>query len=174
MKNVCAWCNQELPSTGDPDTSAISHGICPDCMDNIPFQMGVTIDHYLKSLKVPVLLMTEQATVAYANGTAQDLLGANQSELAGKAAGLAFECNLARLPEGCGNTIHCSGCTLRKAILDTFATGKDNVGVEATLRTGRRDVHYRISTHRVGEYVTLQIENIAASPAPAEDDRQQE
>lgn len=168
MKNVCAWCNRELPSSGNPDSSAISHGICPDCMDNIPFQMGVTIDHYLKSLQVPVLLMTEQATVAYANGTARELLGADESELVNKTAGLAFECNLARRPEGCGNVIHCSGCTLRKAIMDTFATGEDHVGVDATLRKDRHDVHYRISTHRVGEYVALQIDEVADSPAPTD------
>jgi len=159
MKKLCAWCNRELPSSHESQSSVVSHGICVDCNDNIHFQLGVTVDQYLESQKVPVLLLTAEENVAFANKMARECVGAAPAGLVGKAAGVVFECNFARLPEGCGNTIHCSGCTIRRTVADTFTTGKSHAGVDAVLRKQESYASYRISTQRVGDFVALRIED---------------
>ena len=163
----CGWCAKRLDDLSDSVLEAdesqypVSHGICPDCQDNFEFQMGVDLHRFLDSLKVPVVVVNQTGAIQTANETMRSILGKNLSEIEGYQGGNVFECAHARLPEGCGNTIHCSGCTIRRAVMRTFASGVSETRTPATLIRSNDGSPNRfellISTEKVGNKVLLQI-----------------
>lgn len=148
-----------------PDTE-ISHGICEKCLENIEFQKGVSLQNYLDSFSLPVMIMgiyadTYLITKAV-NKAACQVLEKEPEEMVQHLGGNVFECAHARLPEGCGRTIHCSGCTIRRAVLHTFNTGEPQSMLPATLK---RSVHGQaatinlyITTVKTGGMVILRID----------------
>jgi hypothetical protein len=165
MKRVCAWCQTELGASGvGSDDGPITHGICPSCAQNLFFQMGVELHKYLDSLPVPILVVDQEGTIRTANDKTQRMLGKDLVAIEGRKGGVVFECCFARLPEGCGNTVHCSACTIRKAVMGTFGTGKSNARVPAYLNQedseGRREISLLISTEKVGDVVLLAIDEV--------------
>ena len=81
----------------------------------------------------------------------------------GQLLGDVIECVNAQTPEGCGRTIHCSGCTIRRMVTATHQDGRPRQSVEAdqlVMRAGSVvPVRYSISTQKVGNAVLLIIEN---------------
>jgi PAS domain-containing protein len=166
MKRVCAWCTKEMGTvegSSHPDTET-SHGICESCVDNFTFQQGVPFQRYLDSIPVPVLAVDRNVVVKAVNRKACDVFGKDRREMVQHLGGNVFECAYARLPEGCGRTIHCSGCVIRKSIIRTFETGEPHVGVPATLRRGDADhpsaVVLFITTVKSGDVVMLRVDRI--------------
>ena len=166
MKRVCAWCTKEMgvvESSSRPDAE-ISHGICESCVDNFSFQQGVPFQQYLDSIPVPVMTVDRFVVVKAVNRKACDVLGKDPREIVQHLGGNVFECAHARLPEGCGGTIHCSGCVIRKSVTRTFETGEPRVSVPATLRRGDADhpsaVVLHITTVRSGDVVMLRVDRI--------------
>jgi hypothetical protein len=96
------------------------------------------------------------------NEEALRFTGADPDEIGGKLLGDVFECANATLPGGCGRTVHCSGCAIRKAVEQTWETGTPQVRVPATLQardaTALPVVALEISTEKVGEQVLLRID----------------
>ena len=97
---------------------------------------------------------------------------ARNEPLRGLRAGDVFECANARLPGGCGRTIHCSGCTLRRTVTDTFTTGRSHVRVPAYLRRRRDEdagaVSLLITTEKVGGVVLLRVDHVGPDgPVPS-------
>jgi hypothetical protein len=132
MKKVCAWCRKEL---GRVDSQAgsenvITHGICGNCKDNLLFQMGVELGVFLDSLKLPVVVVNCGGTIVTGNDQARTLLRKGLSEIEGYKGGEVFECAYARLPDGCGNTMHCSGCTIRRTVMETYSTGRSFLRID--------------------------------------------
>lgn len=151
-----------------PDTE-ISHGICDGCSDNFAFQMGVPLQQYLDSLPLPVLAVDRSVVVKASNAKACAALGKGPQEVIERLGGTVFECSHARLPEGCGGTIHCSGCAIRRSVERTYVTGEAQIRVPAVLkrqgREGLSEVALIITTVRSGEVVLLQVEEMKASAA---------
>lgn len=168
MKRVCAWCNEELgridSQTASEDT--ITHGICGNCNDNILFQTGVELEVFLDSLKQPVVVVDRDGNVVTGNEQSRTLLRKELPEIEGCRGGEVFECAYARLPEGCGNTIHCSGCTIRKTVMETHGTGRGFLRVPATLNRNTpqdpEEIKLLISTERIADLVLLRIDKIEA------------
>jgi hypothetical protein len=176
MKKVCAWCNKELDSNHlqkNPETG-ITHGICGSCKGNIFFQMGVELGIYLDSLKPPIVVVDQEGTVVTGNDKTRMLLRKELPEIEGYKGGDVFECAYARLPEGCGNTIHCSGCTIRRTVMETHETGKSSLRVPATLRRGTPEdttnIKLLISTEKAGDMVLLRIDEMEVEDAQTEPD----
>ena len=165
MKRICAWCGAEIgPSeTARPD-DAITHGICDDCIDNISFQDGVALREYLDALAAPIVMVDSQGVVRAANKAASTMFGKPPDEIEGYRGGDVFECEYARLPEGCGGTVHCGGCTIRKTVTETLATGRSFSRVPATVRRHTpeepQDIRFLISTEKAGEAVLLRIDQV--------------
>lgn len=165
MKKVCAWCNRDM-ETGwecDPsDDEIVSHGICHDCADNVEFQLGVSIKKFLNSFHVPVIMVDSDGRAITANGEALELVKKELFAIKHALLGNIFECAYSRLPGGCGKSTHCSGCTIRNAVKNTFTTGRSNVNLPATVaykRDGSGDgVSLVISTEKVLNYVLLRVE----------------
>lgn len=171
MKQVCAWCTQEL---GRIESHAdrrdeITHGICENCKDNALFQMGVDLGVYLDSLEQPIVMVNQEGVVVTGNHEARELLGKKLQEIEGCRGGEVFECAYSRLPEGCGKTVHCSGCTIRKAVMKTFETGRSFHRVPATLNqndpNAPEQINLLISTERLADTVLLRIDYMEAKKA---------
>jgi transcriptional regulator with PAS, ATPase and Fis domain len=171
MKVVCAWCRKELQQIDSlgAEQNTITHGICEDCRDNLLFQLGVELQKFLDSLAVPIVVVDRQGTIVTGNGEARTLLRKPLSAMNGYKGGEVFECAYARLPEGCGNTTHCSGCTIRRNVMHTFETGKSSLKVPATLDKdaldGPEKMDLLISTERLTDLVLLRIDRIEAQQA---------
>ncbi len=169
MKRVCAWCNREIGNVEHADQAdiRISHGICERCQDNMIFQEGVSIQTYIDSIAVPVMVMTVyhgRAVVEAVNKEAMAALHKQAKEMVRHLAGNVFECPYARLPEGCGGTIHCSACAIRRTVIKTFETGEPQSLVPALLRQDQpgkpSEVVMTITTVRVEGVVMVRIDQM--------------
>ena len=163
MKRICAWCKKELeggPLSSKKDTP-ISHGMCPECAFHIRASMGMPLQEFLNGLNAPVVLVNGDGRVISANNDAQSLLGKSIERINGFKGGEVFECEYSYLPEGCGNTVHCAGCTIRNMVMDTMKTKKSHVRESAYLnhKTNGR-IEFLISTEKVDEFAFLRIDEI--------------
>ena len=171
MKRVCAWCRKELGRAHSQADSAnvITHGICGNCKDNMLFQMGVELTVFLDSLKLPIVVVNRGGTIVTGNTQARTLLEKGLPEIEGFKGGEVFECAYARLPEGCGNTTHCSGCTIRRTVMETYGTGRSFLRVPATLNRNTpqdpKKIKLLISTERLDDLVLLRIDEMEAKDA---------
>ena len=119
---------------------------------------------FLDSLNAPVVIVTETGDIKTANKQAQELLQKKLSDIEGFMGGKVFECAYSKLPEGCGNTIHCSGCTIRNTVMDTFQSGISHKKKPAYLNVGDPEkpqkIDLLISTEKAGAVVFLRIDEL--------------
>ena len=144
--------------------TVITHGICEKCASKIFGKLGLDLNAFLDSMGVPVVVVDATVRVKAANRQARAFLQKEFSDIGEYMGGDAFECVHSKLPEGCGNTIHCSGCAIRKAVTDTFQTGKSHLKVPAILNremaSDCRKVALLISTEKVADVVVLRIDEV--------------
>lgn len=162
MRRQCAWCKKIMDDAAADamESREITHGICDECLTNWDFQQGVNVYRFLDSLNTPLFVRGEDDNVQFVNRAAATLLGLDRSELTPKKPGLVFECQYARLPEGCGNTIHCSGCAMRLAIKQTATTGQGVVRQPAKLKLEDREAGLLITTEKVGDLILMRIDEM--------------
>ncbi len=170
MKNKCAWCNIEIGSPkgiswNDNEENEISHGICDNCTDNLLFQSGVDLQSYIDSLNIPVVTVNTDGIIDITNLTASKYFKKEKSKIEGYKGGDVFECAHSRLPEGCGNTVHCNGCTIRNTVMKTHKTGKSYFKIPAIQKRykdagGTEEIRYLITTFKYRNYVLLKIEDV--------------
>ena len=163
----CPWCNNEFPSeqAGPQTESRVTRGICPACREHFAFQMGVPLQTYLDSLPVPIFVVDDDMAVQAANRAGYTLLQKGPEQILKRLGGIVFECAYARLPEGCGRTVHCTGCAIRRSVAHTYETGESLMNVPAMLHCGTerdpQDVTLRISTEMMGNVVLLRLDSSA-------------
>jgi hypothetical protein len=165
VTRICAWCKKELgESSSSEEQQVITHGICDECALNLRAQMGIPLQEYLDGLKAPVLLVDSDVKVLTANAAVRGLIGKELDYIEGFKGGDVFECAFARLPGGCGKTVHCSGCAIRRTVMDTFRTGESHVRTPAYLNqqvlSETRCLDLSITTEKVGDVVLLRIDRI--------------
>lgn len=129
--------------------------------------MGVPLQSYLDSLPVPIFVVDGNAVVQAANRNGYALVRKEPGQVLQRLGGVVFECAYARLPEGCGRTVHCTGCALRRSIAHTYETGESLHDVPALMHCGEEgrenNLAFRISTERLGDVVMLRIDRTAAT-----------
>lgn len=166
MRQVCAWCGKEMGTyaTDTESRKTITHGICDTCAYHIIAQAGMPLQEYLDGLHAPVLVVNGDGIVETANAQARDILQKEPSQIEGQAGGDVFECAYARLPEGCGNTIHCAGCTIRRTVMHTHQTGESHTREPAVLNwesaNETQQIPFLISTEKVGDVVLLRVDRV--------------
>lgn len=166
MQRICGWCGKDLGEikTGPDSEYLISHGICDECAFHLVAEVGMPLREYLDHLDAPVLVVDGDAVVKTANKAAQDLLQKDLFQIEGYLGGKVFECVHSAEPEGCGQTIHCSGCTIRITVMETLNTGKNHLRVPASLdcktKVGVCGIHYLISTEKLGNVVLLRVDEV--------------
>ncbi len=154
MKRICAWCKKDLSKPDEELDGRVSHGICPDCENNLDFQVGVPMQVYLNALKLPVIVVTEDVKTMFANAAALAIIGKSIDDIYGEYGGDVFECAYSRQPGGCGRTVHCSGCAIRNTVNETVRTGKPMVNVPASLHCANKN-----QTHEVEMLITTEMTN---------------
>ena len=165
MSLVCPWCGTAIERLGysqtfEPETS---HGICPVCSEShVSQERGASLQQHLDSIPIPVLLINDGNSVVTMNAKACDVLGRKTAESQTQLFGKVFDCVHSGSAEGCGRTIHCSGCAIRRSVTLTFNTGESQVLVPATLSIASPDLISEaitaITTVKIGGLVLLHME----------------
>jgi len=160
---TCAMCHRGMP--GDAVASRpVTGGICEECTEHLGAQGGVPLLDFLDTLGMPVLVSDSDVVVTRANKTLLSLLNKDLPQVSGHRGGEVFECAHSHLPGGCGKTIHCSGCAIRRSVTETFVTGKSFRNVEAYLDcdliSSLPRLRLLISTEKVLGVVLLQIDHV--------------
>lgn len=166
MKKVCAWCTKELEAMQDLSNrdlnSKISHGICYECANKMYKDIGVKLGRFLERIMAPVVILSGTGKIKTANKLAQEFLNKGLTDIEGNDGGVVFECAYSKLPEGCGKTIHCSGCTIRNTVMNTFNSGKSHINVPAYLNIGNTEnpqkIELLISTEKANDVVLLRVD----------------
>lgn len=167
MKLVCSRCSglilEDFSNTHSE--RIITHGICDECASLLLWPHRPAILDFLDTLDAPVVVVNSSAQVCGANKPARDILQKELHEIDSLPGGNVFECVFAQLPEGCGKTLHCDGCTIRKTVMDTLQTGQSHLNVPAGLFRGttenRHEIQLLISTEKANDVVMLRIDNIS-------------
>ena len=169
MKRVCSWCKIEMgivPSKFFSD-SAVTHGICEECIDTYFGPRHIRLSDFLDSLDAPVIVVDSKVRVNSVNKQARVFLQKESHEIEGFLGGDVFECAFAKLPGGCGNTIHCDGCTIRNTVTDTFQSGNSHIKTPAYLIRGtleeNHEIRFLMSTEKIRDVVLLRIDNVVSS-----------
>jgi hypothetical protein len=166
MTTKCRCCNGELDVKNlGPTIGAVTEGLCFRCTANRNSLEGVNLQSFIDTLIVPTIVVDRKGSIQTVNEKARSLFNKDLFFFKGQAPGNVFECEYARLPAGCGQTVHCSGCAIRMAITETFTSGRPVIRRGATLRfagkSGAEEIRYYISTRKTGDAVILQIEDCA-------------
>ena len=169
MNAICGWCLKKLGTSDGPQEGLndqdVTTGICTDCAEfftrNNSRQDMTT---FLNTLPIPVVVVSGEREVQFANDLASKAIGSDLNHFQGRRLGEAVECARARLPGGCGRTVHCKGCTMRMAIEETYETGESQCRKTAVMKRntpdGEKDFYFIISTEKVGELVYLKVEEV--------------
>jgi hypothetical protein len=164
MAYRCTWCNNEMdPEQGTKQGSrTIVRSICTTCLEHFVFQMGVPLQTFLDSLPAPIFVVNNDVVVQAANKEGYALLNKDSQQVLKGLGGIVFDCAYAQLPEGCGRTVHCSGCAIRRSVYHTYTTGESLIEVPATLHSGEpgkpQEIVMRISTEKMGDVVLLRVD----------------
>jgi hypothetical protein len=161
MISECAWCKKELKYHTGCD-HRISHGLCCDCVSGNDFSMGSSLIGYTDSLIKPVLIIDEELRILYANTATLTYFNKKTVEDNDYIVGDFFECIYTRLPYSCGHTYHCTVCTLRNAVEQTFYQQKMRVNTPVAitkhLDDNFIDFNMMVSTENAGDVVLLQVD----------------
>ena len=146
------------------DDQRISGGICGNCVSGDAFHIGIPLFEYLETINLPVILVDSNVVILYANKAALIFLNKCDYEVNNHIGGDVFECKYAHLPGGCGKTIHCSGCTIRNAVTETYTHKKMLINAPAVLTQKEvfscTDIDMMISTEMAGDVVMLRIDTV--------------
>lgn len=154
MKRVCSWCHKDMGGEG-----LVTHGICPQCKLKIYASRGTTLHDFLENMPEPVAVITDEGLVSSANKAMRSALGKGFDQITDFLGGEVFSCSYATLPEGCGKTVHCSGCSIRNTVMYTLQSGlSQQVEVSILQDSGR--VFFEIDTETDGQVVLLKIKRM--------------
>jgi hypothetical protein len=166
LKQVCIYCGCSLGSleTTEGDPSLISHGVCSICFPTFMRGMGQPLTEFLDALPGPIYVVDAECRIVGANTLGLQQVSKDLSTIQGQLAGEVFECKCARLPGGCGRTLHCKTCTIRRTVTKTALTGESCLRVPAFIDLAdiSKDmtVRFLISTEKVNAAVLLRITDV--------------
>jgi len=170
MKLICAWCGDTIDRSTYSETldSETSHGMCAACSEALALQdQGISLESHIEGIPIPILLVDSNNAVVIMNAAAGEMLGEKSGVSATPLLGRVFDCVYSRFPEGCGRTIHCSGCAIRRSVAATFDTGQPQILVPATRNVESPDqlseAVFTITTVKRDGVVLLRIEQRGSS-----------
>lgn len=148
------------------DYGDISHGLCPSCLPVFLAKLGQPLTEFLDALPGPIFVVDSEGQVVGANSEGLHYVSKDLEAVEGQSGGVVFECRYAKLPEGCGRTVHCKACTIRKTVMKTAETGESSIRVPAYMDLGDisqdTTIRFLISTEKVNDVVLLRIDDAQA------------
>ena len=122
------------------------------------------MDNFIDSLDEPIFVVNEQGRIVTANKKGLEMVSQDLENIKGQLGGDVFRCAYSKLPGGCGKTIHCQSCVVRRTVEETFRTGIPSVKVPACLDVdaleGKRKIRFLISTKKIDGVVLLRIDDV--------------
>jgi PAS domain-containing protein len=145
MRTVCSQCRRVVRDDGDGEAggAAPSFALCAECEAYATLlRTRLPGPKQLDSFPRPVLVTTAAGRVVAANRAFAALSGHVPADLEGWRTGDAMACERTRLPGGCGGTMHCRDCTIRRMVAEVGRTRLARWRVPAYVATtrGRREV----------------------------------
>ena len=164
MKIKCRSCNGEIDNQNlGAIIDYLKDELCSNCKLDLSCREGITLQEVIDKQIAPIIVLDQEGLVQTVNEKARELFNQTLYYFRGKTVGKVFECKYAQLPEGCGKTVHCSSCSIRLAISETFTSGKPVTRMGATLKSlgsgEQQEIHYYISTMKRRDAVILQIDD---------------
>ncbi|MFZ4857878.1 MAG: hypothetical protein ACOYL3_15925 [Desulfuromonadaceae bacterium] len=142
----------------------VSHGICDECKADLLGPKKMSLMDFLDSLDTPVMVVDGEGNVQTANKLAREIIQKDLPDIEGFKGGDVFECAFAKLPAGCGNTVHCRECTIRNTVMNTMQTGISQLRSPAYLLQGTPDdnheIKFLISTEIFSNVVLLRVDTV--------------
>ena len=167
MRVVCSYCRKDMGRKPPLRDGGVTHAMCADCDAYFGSQWsGRSYAAFVGRFDFPVVLVEAEGRVVAMNAAAGAFLGRPPGEVVGLLGGEAMECAYARLPEGCGRTVHCAACAIRNSVQETHRTGRTLTRVPATLRRADRQHGLLVSTRLEGKVVRAAIEPAEAIHEP--------
>jgi hypothetical protein len=166
MQITCAWCNCSLGEDSIVPSGPldISHGICPACSIRLCMNEPVVMKEFLNKLDAPVFAINSDGLIISGNDLALQSVNKPLDDVAFELGGNVMGCVFAELPGGCGNTIHCAGCSIRNLVLSTHKTGvgftKAPAYLYVQLKKDVQKIDFQVSTERVNSIVLFRIDNM--------------
>ncbi len=158
----CSICDTKMARPKGVKINSVTPNVCPACLASFELRSVADVCIFLENLPAPILVVDADNAIKGANTLACKAISKDLPHILRLRGGDVFECAHALLPGGCGKTTHCSGCTIRRAILETLATGQSlsKIPVEVLQRVDGKDkrVPLTISTQRMTNCVLLQID----------------
>jgi len=139
VKRDCSICGKHLEETEAPSQDSMADTVCDECAQRLLAECGVELGRYLEGIGAPVMLFDSDGVVVAASPEALDTLGMEASEVESRLCGDVFGCVHASLPGGCGKTVHCRKCGLRRRIVATTGSRTPKSSVPVRLKTGDPD-----------------------------------
>jgi PAS domain-containing protein len=167
MKIICAWCQKTFTEDNRPKAE-VSHGICPDCMENLFGPSRIILSEFLNSIEVPILVTDENRGIRQANRAAERVLAKGAGQIQGKRFGVVIECVHAEVVGECGLSPYCSGFAFRRSVYDTYRDGTPHYGEYSQHKLvtpkGQAARQFKYSTTKAGDSVLVAIEGIKDLP----------
>jgi len=117
---------------------------------------------FLEGISEPVFVLDRNFRVIKSNAAARKISEKEIEEIDGFLGGEVFECVNSSKPGGCGNTDRCGGCSIRRAIRETYETGKGKtnapVHLDQTNNRGERKRTFLVTTEKRDGIVLLRID----------------
>jgi hypothetical protein len=116
----------------------------------------------MNSRRIPTLLMqAEPRQVVTANKSACELFSKDLSEIEGYRGGQIFDCIHSFSEAGCGLDENCEDCKIKKAVLDTFASGNSHANIQTDLDIKKQNetLPYAmvVSTEKTGKFILITV-----------------
>lgn len=173
----CFACHEEFRLSSYEDRCRpFTYGrICPQCASKFHSRLGWdghSLEAFFDAFKSPVFIVDFDGAVKAANTAARKSLGEAAHDIGEMRLGDVLECVYARLPGGCGKTVHCEACALRRALLD--AAESVNTGRLPPVRftrsdsDGAEDTACLISVEKAGDFALLHLEREGDAPVQAD------
>ena len=157
MPAYCSRCRGTLPL----DAVRPAGGLCEACsayIERIRNHGG--LGEYLEMFRQPVFVSDGDGNVLAANSAMASLTGRGSTDIGGTRFGSSLGCDRSRLTGGCGKTIHCRECTIRRMVSEVSRTRIARRRVPAYIQTEDGREELCITVRPVpGEAVEVVIED---------------
>jgi len=161
VKVICSYCRKIIGEKEPINDDSVSHGMCQECYDYYKEQLkGLSLDKYLDRFEVPLLIVDKNVRIVAANKMFENMTGRSHRDVFGLLGGEIMECAYARLPEGCGQTVHCLACSIRNTVMSAMENRELQMHVPVKLRRESKEIEMVISTEKIGSFVRIIIENV--------------
>lgn len=166
MKCKCAWCGIDLgepPANEESEKYPISHGICTGCANKMMQELGTSAQNFIDGFEQSIMLVDNLNNVILANEAARKESAINFENFDMPKCGEIIGCIHSHLSNGCGTTVHCEGCVIKRLILKTHETGlgyTERACKDQEFYNGVKHATLQITTEKVGSRILLKIDPI--------------